>query len=1070
MDFRQIGWISLNRRALALVVVVATLGVLGLLAAAFVTLARLERRAGQQRLNGTKAFLLARSGIEDALARMQAGQDPDFPVSRFAGADRDADGTVSAVERAAYLNPSAGLAGPVRLALRPSWAVLAAGPSVPAQRASRGYSGILGSGPSGVYVLKASSGGFYVNGGDPSAAHTIGYNAVLKRILGTLAEALDREDAANNGVPVDQSDGEDLVRRRPAEGWKDFDEVASVLGWSSAKAEAFQPYLAFRAWTDKRVISPNVPSALLPSLPKEYGSWGDLVLDRRLAPDGGSRAPDFERMPSGTGRIVGRAPVSFSWAVRHRPALIALIAGLSGVYLDDGSEGQDGARPGGLDAAGNPTDAVGVLRKAEIVNDWDEFDDCHRAVDALQAQAWRVSTWQDFEALTLLRADDHTQAQRDLLKANFNPNSDLNKFNPDRSVWHALDKSDLVDYSTEFSLDPVQPCVVESCGRVMGPKGEVLAERVLTGTVAAPGVVRLSTQREFVCEDLGSLEFPGDETSPRLPGHPRFVSESRGDSRTWGHRLDTRVQMAVSWMDSDSRGASVQSYPEPCHDAGAGLAILPSDADGRISLATVETPSECFYGLEGSARWRDMKMLAGFDDGFDLDVADGQAACRGSWNSAAPSRGDNNLQLVNLTELGHGLFHPTKPTTLRPDGAYSEADRAPGYLDLGNAHGFHGLMSFWVKNNFRYPEDSRGEACLQQFGHLPRGHNYVHWDAYGQGRRQPEKQSQFFFLGLVNPEEGDHGDGIPVVISHFEAGRGEDDKPIERQFRTGPTDPAAHRWRLITCFWDFRAADRNQTGELVLDASESGSPDSYRFWGSPLPAQAEDITRDDADGPHTLFLGRLLSSEVNVGGNPSCGRGADATFDEFGIWDFGGRAIQADATDPSSFTDFLPGSLAQDLAAARWKDGRYYRGSEYSRIPGPLTPVVADQAASWLSAPIALPAGSRILDVAWTFRKAADLPVLAGDYAEVALANLAGDDYVGEEAACRSTLAPGWTPSLHRWGLGGISSGPFRLQVVFRRTVPLAAGVPVLDAPSVDDLTLRYLPPGGLRLLDWRGN
>ena len=113
-----------SRPGLALLLVVGVLGILAVLAAAFVTMAQIERRASRQRLNATKAGLLARSGIEDALARLCAGQDPDLPGSAYKGEDWDDDGAVTGLESAAeaYRPGQANLSDcPVRHAMRPSF-------------------------------------------------------------------------------------------------------------------------------------------------------------------------------------------------------------------------------------------------------------------------------------------------------------------------------------------------------------------------------------------------------------------------------------------------------------------------------------------------------------------------------------------------------------------------------------------------------------------------------------------------------------------------------------------------------------------------------------------------------------------------------------------------------------------------------------------------------------------------------------------------------------------------------------------------------------------------------------
>ncbi len=1029
-----------------MIITLGVLGVLLFLTLAFISMARMERRAAQHRTDATRAFLLARSGLEDALARLQAGQDPDFSPIRFRGADRNADGSVSVAERAFYPNALSVIDPSAGRSLRPSWPVLDPISSLPALL-PWGYSGRLGPTQPQMYCLKASSGGFYVNGGDPAVPASVGYNAVLRRVLGTLAEVLQREEAR----PVLPADGTDLVDRRPPAGWNNLAEVARVLGWNQAKTAVFRPYLCFRAWTDKRVVAPNLPAGL--ALPKDYVSWGELLLDRRTAPDG-SKAPDFERIG---GRNVGRAPVNLAWASCRRPALIALMAGLAGVYLEEASiAGAGGATP--CPGPGAP-EAIGTLRAVSIQNSWTPADDCHLASDALAGRT--VSSWQEFEAL--IEAIPFTgattaqiQAKKDLLKANFNPNSDINKFNPDRSCWRSVDKSDLTVYSTEFSLGPLQAVDLESCGRVLGPRGTLLAERSLRGTVSPPMVVRLSTQRELVAEDLGSLDFPGDERDVRFPGHPRYVSESQGIPRTWGHVLDLRVRYGPSCFLNGNqggfaKGVSLQSYPEPCYDAGAGLDLKPADWDGRVALASLETPDNDSYLV--TAPVTDMKMLARFDEGLDLDLADGgNPQCRGPWSPMARLM-DNNTRLVSRAELSNGLWDAAKPSTLHPDGVYSERDRAPGWLDRGSVHGYHGLLSFWVKNHFQLPV---GDT---------RARNYVQMDNYQTSGHTPSDQTQFFFVGL-GWDDNDYG-SVPSLSAHFELGSREDqDNQVEHTFRLVPMDPASRRWRLVTFFWDFRAAIQNDTGELVLDGVDCASPDLY-IPGSPTgQAMAEDITRNEEGGarPHAIVLGRVFSDAV-----VSCGLGADASFDEFAVWDFGGRDYNSSG-DPTCFASFTPGSIPQDLALTRWREGRYYRGSAYARIPGPLTPVLGDQAAQWLSAPIRLPAGSRIRRVDWTFRRASDLPELAGDYVELALANLAGNDYASAESASRSTTAPAWTHSRQSWDVSLPAPSAFRLQAVFRRLFPLPSEVPVLDASSLDDVTLVYQPPGGLALLFWQSD
>ena len=299
--------------------------------------------------------------------------------------------------------------------------------------------------------------------------------------------------------------------------------------------------------------------------------WGEIKLDHAVG-TGGTKAPDFERALNGL--IVGRAPVDLAWARHSRPVLIALLAGLKGLYLDDVSS----------DVVEN---RIGELRSAEIANTWSAADDCHVAVRALLDCTGALESWSQWnvfcDTIPFTGTAVAVQAKRDILKANFNPNTDLNKFNPNPSLWKTVDKGDLLAYSTEFSLLSVQPLTLESVGRLMGNGGGLLAARNLRVTLSGPSVVRLGTQREFVCGNLGSLDLPGDETGVRLPGAAAFLSLNEGAGKAWGHRLANLA----------GKGAALQSYPEPCVDVTGDRRPWP-----RLRRLRREPPA----GHDGDAR------------------------------------------------------------------------------------------------------------------------------------------------------------------------------------------------------------------------------------------------------------------------------------------------------------------------------------------------------------------------------------------------------------------------------------------------------------------------------------
>ena len=169
----------MKRKGLALILVVGVLAVLAVLGSAFAVLSRLERKAATQRVLGTQALLLSRSGMEDATARLGMGQDPDATESRYGGEDWDlSGGALSALESANEVyrpgNPDRE-ACPVGQAMRPSFfeRMTSGNPvSVTVDGRLRGVSGRLASGTWALKVIPQA--GFFLNGGDPASAPASG--------------------------------------------------------------------------------------------------------------------------------------------------------------------------------------------------------------------------------------------------------------------------------------------------------------------------------------------------------------------------------------------------------------------------------------------------------------------------------------------------------------------------------------------------------------------------------------------------------------------------------------------------------------------------------------------------------------------------------------------------------------------------------------------------------------------------------------------------------------------------------------------------------------------------------
>ncbi len=1074
-----------RRRGLALIVVAGVLGVVTVLAVCFVTMARLERSASQRRIHQTQALLLARSGIEDALARLGMGQDALGASNRYGGEDWDGNGQLSVFEadQEFFRRTGAGTAAdtmacPVGQAMRPSFFVRVPGSDNPETRSvdtrQRGCSGVL-AGKGNQYALKISEeGGFYVNGGalnandvnlsggpdcrDPAA----GYNVQLYRMFGALCGAIDVEGGSPlDSWPVGTAHGQSLITLRPAGGWTSYEQIRDVvLGGDPVRLEALKPYITFNTWVDRSVIQPNLCAVasdgtpvLLAGAALSAQAWCGIRTQHQVNPqDATSRAPAFQQWG---GVVTGRAPVPLAWARTRKPALVALLAGLKGYFLrGDGTNLDFGdvvsryfptqLSPAPL-AAGNDLDIAvsAVLTSTSALSTWQEWSDF---CDTIPFPPTAVT--------------GEAQAKRDLLKANFNPNSDLNKFNPNASRFKSMDKQDLVAYSTEFSLFPTQARTLESLGRVLAREGRLAASRTIRATLPPPSVAKITTQKEFVCTGLGRLDCSGDEVGPwRMPGAADFLGPSRGSAMTWGHRIDMRSLYPGSFLDADDadgtscRGVGLQTYPEPCVYTGSGdrLTINPAAYDGSLMLATVETRDNQYY--TASVPTMDMKMLARFDDAFDLELAD---------SSAADGKDCvEDTALVLPAELGRSLLHANKPNTLVPDGGYSEKDRTPAWYSAGNVQGFRGLMSVWVKPNFPYRVGALGFPPQAE----DRDRVWASLFNTAGARSDDSSTSQAWAIlwGEKRPTSnlGDYYQ--PGLTAFFEIDRtnagGGNERPNEHTYPLFWLTFSPRRWRLVTFSWNFQAANADDGGELVADAgvpaSLVASANLGPYGGNQNNAgDAEDITMDDAWGRHLLCLGYQFRNRGERLKYVTPGSGADATFDELAVYDFG--AACGTVTGPTA-----------RLAGERFKEGRYYKGREYTNLadaPG------GDQAASYLSPPFPLPKGSRLLKAFWTWHRPNDAALAAPagtyalDYAEVALLKPGSPaEYLwpaSSGAASRSRSASGWTPDRQDWEVNRIlPAGGFRAQVVFRRDAPtasIAPDTPLLDTPILDDLGFVY--------------
>ncbi len=861
------------RGGLALILVVGVLGILAVLAAAFVTMAQLERRASLQRLYVTKARLLARSGLEDAVARLSAGQDAALASARYGGEDFDGSGTFSMEERTYEVYGPNVLdveTCPAKQAMRPSFFRKDTFGTLPdlvrVEGRLRGYTGQLkGDAVSGgnVYVLKVEdeSGKINVNGGfldaqdrddggsvpdhrDPDVHMTptdpkdtgLGWNAQLVRILNILG-ASPEVGVANLGTLA--------IQNRPVGGYRSVKALEQAVG----ATKDLSPYLTVSSWVDAKVVHPN--------------GYASQASASALADVKKARVP--LRLEEG-----GRPPVNLNAA--PLPVLVALIQDLEGHSWQDPNSGNAEAYL--IQPAMAPAIA-GALIAARPFATWQRFSE---AVDALVPTV--------IGGMNLSVSGGGNLCGADLLKANFNPNTQLSKELPDQLLWKWIDKSDLVAWSTEGSLGPTGTFGISAVGRVLDGRGRLLAEASAGGRVEAFSPVRQTTQQDFV--DGRPLE--------------EYLSSSSGGpygNRTTGAEASWRP---ASW--AAGRGLAVATYPCAPAALPAGKA---ANFDGFIGLATVETAPQ--DPLKGT-----LMFLQHFDDGWDAEGVPGNPGGDPGRQEPGPGTPASDSCLQGSVS-GYGTWPdpPAEPSTLTPDGAHAQNLRAPAYRAPGNfplssvsgdpAPSSHGVVSYWVKPSVCRSLYRIDMICVCSAG--------LKTQAMALGRKS-----------IAEDLAGAKDERWGILFENKVVGS---DTGYERQFHVSVSPPdhpdeyllPGMRWHLVTAFFDTDTTTRGWDVHFaVRGAKGSGTDDEvYNYPTSYDTGLGEDLFRSGM----TFALG---------------GQGGVAAFDlldanqvidEFAICDF---------TDLE--TDALPES--DGWADGRYADGRYYKGGDGRFLSGPLQP------------------------------------------------------------------------------------------------------------------------------------
>ncbi|GEM_PF-2051734 len=619
-----------GRRGVVLIFSIAVLGMLALLAFTFASVSRVERNVSRNYVDQVRSKMLATSGVEVAVGRLTKEiRDPATMLRhKFYGEDMNEDGTPTPGEDVNG-NGWEEEACPLNRAPHPSYmhdvnrnARADAADMLEVEGKMVGVTGILPS-------TYTQNGDFYsVKVSDLSRKFNVNMDGHphLQAILENLC------DVAGLGRGL----GTRLFQNRP---YGSLLEIRDRLRLTATEFEKVKNIITVYGWFDKKVVN-AVPLSqrIRPGLANgSYVYTWEEVRPRRI---------DFPKDTAGA--VVGRCPVNVNLAPRE--VLIALLWNLTGFYLDEESfntDVNDGyAFMSIFYTYSGPNGALGQIKQTPPIS----RTQAERVADALIARrrTRAFTTWQDFN--TFLWNDCWTSGilsrqQMDVLKANFNPNSQINDFNPEYFRFAWADKTDLTYWTTELTFAPAGYYQIESIGRVVNQFRQIVAESEVLVDVKMFDIYRESTQKDFLYDQWKNNDDIKDN----------IISRERGAGKTSGD-------------------LSLMVYPEMPNPAWTKDA----DYDGHITLATKETSG---VGANFQATFFDRGLSSDSGHGFVRDA-----------------NGPYFDKLVNQSG-GSGSWKPGK---LFPDGVYAELDSAPMYDYIPRSPNAFSA-SFWIKPHF-FPE------------------------------------------------------------------------------------------------------------------------------------------------------------------------------------------------------------------------------------------------------------------------------------------------------------------------------------------------------------------------------
>ncbi|MBI3723375.1 hypothetical protein HY251_05395, partial [bacterium] len=602
------------RRGSALIPSLGAVGLLSLLVATFAATTRLERRASRNYTDGERTRLLAWSGVERA----------KFELRRAAAA------ACYPLPWLAYYTDSP-VAPPLERARKPSFRMDLS--PTPRAFASAGSplpwpSGTMGS----TYYRDPDNRSF---GGDYYVLRVTDNNSqvFLNDANPHLGKMLDNLGRAA-GAPRWKGLGARILGGRPAMGFRRVEELKFLL--APEDYEAIAELVCCSARVDRKVV--------------ECGEQ----------PQGSGAA--FRRS-----RLVfqSRAPINVNLA--PFPVLVAALAGIGyggvpGAPREQVSFEQASALASAF--VHYRQDPV-IATSAELVGDG-QSDPALTGSPASPKAGFQK--WAELARFLQVSGLLSSRLQSAVL-ANANPNTDLNRFEPDLAIYRPVDKYDLTAATTELCFASGGIFTIESLGIMLGPDGEPVSQAKVRSVVRVFERYLETTQRDFEQDriDPPSPLLPGLRDVTTLPEFRNVIDDPLAgpDAEQGGLRAaDFDGQVTFNAIPADG----VASLGEPSF-----VGFLGRDLNGIcVDGSTLRNRGSARGDIPPTARPTGLSVYdpRSFDEGTDLyplgaRVGHGSRYLAYDQVDGAGGRGVMTVRHANVPQ--RGLTMPWKKKVSNPD-------------------------------------------------------------------------------------------------------------------------------------------------------------------------------------------------------------------------------------------------------------------------------------------------------------------------------------------------------------------------------------------------------------------